>query len=478
MKGSNSFLSSSVFSVGVNLLVKTFWILFVEIAVQRELGNEMYGKYFSLFNFSMFFLLLTDFGINNYNTRNISFTSKLNDFGKLFSAKMLLFLCYIAVVFVSALLFVEDKKDCLIMLMVALCQGLAGIVLFLRSTLTGLHMFVKDGSISIIDRVILSILCISAIYFLQIKFTIYYFLLFQIVGYSIAILTAVLVLKNHVGPFFSKINFSVLKEIFMKGLPFSILFLAMSIYMRMDGFLIKVLLPDGDVQAGVYASSYRLLEAFMQITLIITNILLPIFTKEILEKKSITKTLEAAFNLLIPVSIFMCIVIYHFRFEIAQFLYKEHITDIARLLPKAFLFSIPFCISLLLGTVLTAGGKFSILNKLAIILALLNIISHIIFIPLFKIDGAIMVTTFTHLISAFILLIYTILLYKYKFSFVLFFKYIIYSGFNYFLLYFVHQNFRKEYIVIAIVSNIVFYLIFKFVDFRQFKPILLSKLNK
>ena len=55
-----------------NLIVKPLWILGVEVGVQNAVGNAMYGFYAALFNFSYIFNILLDFGITNYNTRNIA----------------------------------------------------------------------------------------------------------------------------------------------------------------------------------------------------------------------------------------------------------------------------------------------------------------------------------------------------------------------------------------------------------------------
>jgi O-antigen/teichoic acid export membrane protein len=56
----------------LNLIVKPFWILGIEVGVQNAVGNEMYGFYFAIFNLSYIFNILLDLGITNFNTRNIA----------------------------------------------------------------------------------------------------------------------------------------------------------------------------------------------------------------------------------------------------------------------------------------------------------------------------------------------------------------------------------------------------------------------
>ena len=49
-----------------------FWILGIEVAVQNAVGTEQYGFYYAIFNFSFLLNILLDFGITNFNNKNIS----------------------------------------------------------------------------------------------------------------------------------------------------------------------------------------------------------------------------------------------------------------------------------------------------------------------------------------------------------------------------------------------------------------------
>ena len=54
------------------MLIKPFWIFGIDRTVQNLVGDESYGFYFALFNFSMILNILLDVGITNFNNRNIS----------------------------------------------------------------------------------------------------------------------------------------------------------------------------------------------------------------------------------------------------------------------------------------------------------------------------------------------------------------------------------------------------------------------
>ena len=83
----------------LNLLIKPFWILSIEPNVQMSVGNVSYGEYFVLFNFSFLINILLDFGLTNFNNKNIAQHTHLlsKHFSKMLSLKFVLGLLYISV---------------------------------------------------------------------------------------------------------------------------------------------------------------------------------------------------------------------------------------------------------------------------------------------------------------------------------------------------------------------------------------------
>src|SRR5205085_619324 len=56
----------------LNLLIKPVYVLGIEVAVQNAVGTVQYGFYYAIFNFSFLLNILLDFGITNFNNKNIS----------------------------------------------------------------------------------------------------------------------------------------------------------------------------------------------------------------------------------------------------------------------------------------------------------------------------------------------------------------------------------------------------------------------
>src|SRR5688572_17185314 len=100
------FITNLAFLLFLNLLIKPFWLLGIDRAVQNVTGAESYGSYYALFNFSFLFNILLDIGITNFNNRNISQNRHLLDkhLSGILMLRLGLALVYILVNFIASLI--------------------------------------------------------------------------------------------------------------------------------------------------------------------------------------------------------------------------------------------------------------------------------------------------------------------------------------------------------------------------------------
>src|SRR6266704_1812697 len=91
------FVTNLVILISLNLLIKPFCILVIEPSLQYKVGDAAYGEYFVLFNFSFLLNILLDFGITNFNNKNIAQNNHLltKHFSGLFVLKLILAVIYI-----------------------------------------------------------------------------------------------------------------------------------------------------------------------------------------------------------------------------------------------------------------------------------------------------------------------------------------------------------------------------------------------
>src|SRR5215210_2885578 len=91
------FVTNLFLILSLNLLIKPFWIFAIDRSVQIAVGAKTYGYYYTLFNFSFLLNILLDFGITNFNNKNIAQNNHLltKHFSSLVILKFTLAIVYI-----------------------------------------------------------------------------------------------------------------------------------------------------------------------------------------------------------------------------------------------------------------------------------------------------------------------------------------------------------------------------------------------
>ena len=155
------FLINIIFLVVINLLIKPFYIFGIDRTVQNVVADGEYGMYFTLFSFTYLFQIINDFGIQNFNNRNISQSRQLIDkyFPNIMVLKMLMGLIFIAVIFIVARILKFDPQWNVLLLLVAFNWMLTSFVLYLRSNISGLGMYRTDSALSVLDKLLMILVC-------------------------------------------------------------------------------------------------------------------------------------------------------------------------------------------------------------------------------------------------------------------------------------------------------------------------------
>lgn len=365
-------------------------------------GAEEYGFYYSLFNFSLLFNILLDLGITNYNNRNIAQYSHM--LGRYFSGilvmKFFLGLIYLVVALAVAILLGYEERALYFLLFLAFNQFLLSLILYLRSNLAGLLMFRLDSTLSILDRLLMIIICGTLIWgkVLKGEFRIEYFVYAQTAAYFITALIVLVIVALKAGKPNLKFNLPLFRIIIRQSFPYALLILLMAFYYRMDSVMIERLLPDGREQTGIYAQAYRLLDAANMIGFLFAGLLLPIFSKMLKEKQYVGKLIRLSFNLIFFPSFCIAVIALFSSREIMALLYKENIQESADVLVLLMFSFVAISATYIYGTLLTAKGDLKTLNKIAILGLLVNLSLNFIFIPKFQAFGAALASLITQII--------------------------------------------------------------------------------
>lgn len=390
----------------LNLLIKPFWILGIDIEVQNQVGAEAYGLYFALFNFTILFNMLLDMGITNFNSRNIAQNTRLlsKHLSHILTLKFALGVLYLVVILIAALIVGYQGYQLKLLLWMAFNQFLSAFVLYLRSNVAALLKFKIDSVLSVLDRVIMVLLCAVLLWgnLLKESFRIEWFIASQTVAYSFTALIAFIVVLRNTDKFRLYWNFSFFRVLLKKSFPFAVLYLLMACYNRIDSVMLERLLPDnvGAYQSGIYASAFRLLDAVVMIAYLFSVILLPLFSKMLKQRENINPIVESAFQLLFFYSVTAVVILIYYAEPIFALLYDDHLTESLQVFPILIACLIPISMVYVFGTLLTANGNMRWLNFTSFLGIGVNVGLNLLLIPRLQAQGAAIVSLCTQSIVA------------------------------------------------------------------------------
>lgn len=400
------FVFNLIFLLVLNLLIKPFWLLGIDVGVYNSVGPAEYGAFFAIFNFTYLFNMLLDMGITNFNNRNIARNTQLltKHLSGILTLKLLLGVFYLVVVFIAG--FVIGYKDfqLKILFWTAINQFLNSLIQYLRSNITALFMFKTDSILSILDRLLMIIICSILLWgnVTTQPFKIEWFVHSQTVAYTISAIIAFLIVLHKAKPF--KFNWSLpfAKMILKKSWPFAMLHLLMSSYNRIDSVMIERILPIeiASFETGIYASAFRLLDALVMIAVLFSVILLPLFSRMLKEKADLTPIIKTSFSMLLFFSVTATVILINYKTPVLQLLYPDSFTqsaDVFRLLIPCI---IPISFTYIFGTLLTANGNMRMMNITSMVGIFVNVIVNLILIPKLHAEGAAIASLSTQTVVA------------------------------------------------------------------------------
>mgnify|MGYP001079042899 CR=1 FL=1 len=388
------FVTNLILLLFLNLLIKPFWIFGIDRTVQNLVGDESYGLYFALFNFSMILNILLDVGITNYNNRNIAQHNFLlpKHLSNIVGLKFLLALVYAVISLIIALVIGYNSKQLYLLLFLVFNQFLISFTLYLRSNISALHLFRTDSLISVLDRTLMIIIC-SVLLFTNIlgeAFSIEWFVYAQTAAYILTAIITFLILLKKSGRIKIRFNSKFFVVFLRKSYPYALLILLMSLYNRIDSVMLERLLPGstGKEQAGIYAQAFRLLDAVSMFGVLFAGLLLPIFSKMIKMKEAVGQMAKLSYSLLIVPAIIIAISTVYYNHEIMHMLYDSNTDQSSQILGILMIGFTGIATTYIFGSLLTANGSLKQLNLMAFTGMIINVGLNLILIPRFQAYGS------------------------------------------------------------------------------------------
>ena len=386
------FIINLFFLIGINLLVKPFWIFGIDRTVQNVVGATDYGLYFAVTNFSFLFGFMLDFGLTGFNNRSVAQHEHMAGkyTGSILGMKTVLALLYALISFIAAFIIGYDTMHFKLLMWLGINQILSSFILFLRSNISGMQMFKTDSILSVLDRLLMiaffSVLLWGNIF--DISINIFYFASFQTLSYFITFLIALFIVLRKIKLSKIKWNNKLNIVLFKQSLPFAILNFLMLFYYRVDSIMIERILPQGSMHAGIYASAYRIMDAFCMFSYLFSVILLPFFSRLMSKKQDVGPFLQLSAILLLSSAMMVSSITLFHSDLIMDWLYTEHVSESAKVLKILMFTFIPISSSYIFGTLLTAWGSMKSLNIMSLFGVIINIGLNLMLIPKFFETGA------------------------------------------------------------------------------------------
>lgn len=410
----NQFYQNIGILILINLLIKPLYIFGIDAEVQNQIGDSAYGLYFALFNFLFIFQWILDPGIQNYNSQALS--KDRSQLSALIQttlvAKSITAIIYIMVIGLASCLFFGWHLAPIVILMI-ITSILTSFCVFLRSHFSAMGHYITDSLLSSIDKLLLVIVLGYILYWSNFDMSILWFVQVQCSVLLVSLIVIGICFTQKFGIPKLNLNLESILSLLKTAYPFAMVFILMSLYNRLDGVMLKFLVDDDSVSAGIYASGFRIYDALNMIGYLFATLLLPMYAHTMQSKEQLHRLYDESLRLMITIAVIVSIGLFYFGGDILDLIYdhsgQEHY-EVLKMLSLSF-FSVS--LSYIFGTMIAASAKLKIFNILLTAGVILNFGLNLYLIPIYLAEGAAIAT----LITQSLLLLGQIILVHRRFAF-------------------------------------------------------------
>jgi O-antigen/teichoic acid export membrane protein len=400
------FLLNIFFLVFINLLVKPFYVFGIERTIQDRVGPAAYGLYATFYSFSFLFFMLNDFGIHYFNNTAVARHPPLlrRLLPHVVQLKSVLSALFLALVFLAAWWRGFDPALFPLLFFVALNHIFVSWVAYFRSNLSGLGMYRTDSVLSMLDKLLLTLLAAGLLWGGWVPaddFQIRWFVHAQNLAWGLTALVAGwLVWRQVTQPIDWHFRKTMVRFLLRKAAPYALAVFLMTAYTRMDVVLLEWLSTDGLEQAGIYAAAYRLLDAFNAVAVLFAGLLLPMFSKLLSDRatsltgglspqESLENLLRTGFHLILAGTATLSLACAFFSDPLMRWLYPATATPYyGEVLRYIILTLVPFSGLFIFSTLLTAHGSLRKMNVVFLAGIACNLLLNLVLIPRWQAVGA------------------------------------------------------------------------------------------
>jgi O-antigen/teichoic acid export membrane protein len=395
------FLINVILLISINFLVKLSYLFLIEVNVQNAIGPAEYGLFLAFFNLTYLFHFINDPGIHAYNITHIAAGENEQSGLKLaknlpliLGTKFVFAFIYLIIIAVVAFVLRYDQVLFPLILLVGFNHILSSIFLYLRSNFSAIGLYRVESFLSSLDKLLM--LFFIGYFLLSKQISLFHFIFGQTLAFVVAILVSIILLRRRSRFTFPKFSWTFTVDLLKKSMPFAIILLLMASYNRMDGVMLERILPEGPYQAGVYAASFRYMEAANMVVYLIAGLLLPMFASS-KEHNVVIQLTDLGIRIIAVIAVTVAVNIIIFR-SFWMSIYTVEDGQYNTLIVYHMLSFVCIAISYVYGTLITAKARLKMFNLLLLSGVIINFTLNIYLIPRSYSIGAAQATFITQMI--------------------------------------------------------------------------------
>jgi O-antigen/teichoic acid export membrane protein len=379
----------------------------VGVWVARYLGPEKFGLFSYALAFVSIFQGIAKLGLDGIVVRDLVQEPEKRDvyLGTSFWLKLLggviTFLIIVILLFIQSILtsnfspftshfFTETNIYILIIAFGIIFQSFEVIDFYYQATVQAKYISIRrivQLILSSIIKIFLVLIGADLIWFVLVS-------LFDII--SLSIMGWLIYRSQGLPNFVRYFDIGIGKKLLKDSWPLLLSSIAISIYMRIDQVMIKNML--GDREVGLYSAAMRLVEVWYFIPMIITQSVFPAIVSRYNDKQEFYRRLVILSAVMGYLGLFLSIILSLSSYFIIKILYGEKFLDSASVLSiLSFIIFISFWMSGVSKRQAIDMQKFALFAT--ILSAISNIILNLIFIPLYGVEGAAIVSVLNQFIA-------------------------------------------------------------------------------
>ncbi|NOT77551.1 MAG: flippase [Bacteriovoracaceae bacterium] len=384
--------------------LRMFSGLFLGIWVARHLGPSDSGLISYTVAFVSLFGGLSKLGMDSIIIKHIVKTPQRSNYilGTAFNLKFFTALALTLIVFLYYVLFgkfnIEGVSVCIVMLTL-LFQSIEVVDFYFQAKVQS-----KYVTICKITQLIIS--SALKLYFLLQDYSVIYFVVLLLIDQiTLSISLWYSYKKMHGGVFFFSFDKAVAKELLKESWPLILTTLLITIYMRIDQVIIKMMLSDAEV--GIYSVAVKLSEVAYFVPAIIASSVFPaIVNAKESDEKLFYGRVSNLYFLFFWLALFCYAPLLFFSKEIVLLLYGKEFVGAAPSLVILSLASIVVFTSFVTTQLVIVNAQQKRSSIATGIGALMNVLFNLILIPKFGILGSAYATLIAYVFSSFVVPVY------------------------------------------------------------------------